>query len=153
MTIQDIFSALAFALSIYATYKTVGFNRRQNEMADIQAELNKLLLRKETNEAIESFKPELGVSFIKLGTGSYRLKVYNKGKGSAKNLTIDFPEGNEMFSQYDIESKFPLERMDQHQSVEIIAAVHMGSPRKITVHLLWDDDTGIEQSKIFYPTL
>jgi hypothetical protein len=53
----------------------------------------------------------------------------------------------------DIDSKFPLEVMEQHQSVELIAAVHMGSPSKITVELIWDDDTCMGQSKIFYPTL
>lgn len=150
---QTIFTVLAFMLSVYATYKTIGFNRRQNEMAKIQAELNKLLLRKETNEAIESFKADLGVNFIKIGSNSRRLKVFNKGKGSAKNVKIDFPDGNEIVVQSDIDSKFPLEKMEQHQSVELISAVHMGSPSKITVELSWDDNTGVGHSKLFYPTL
>ena len=151
--IQTIFTALAFLLSVYATYKTIQFNRRQNEMANIQTELNKLLLRKETNDAVQSFKADLGVNFIKIGTNSRRLKVFNKGKGRATNVKINFPDGNEMIVESDIDSKFPLEVMEQHQSVELIATSHFGSPSKITVELIWDDDTGIAQSKIFYPTL
>ena len=151
--IQAIFTALALFLSVYATYRTVKFNKRQNEMAEVQVELNKLLLRKETNEAIGSFKAELGVNFIKIGSSSRRFKVFNKGKGSAKNVKINFPEGNEIVVQSDIDSKFPLEIMEQHQSVELIASVHMGSPSKMLVELIWDDDTGVNQSKLFYPTL
>ena len=151
--IQAIFTALAFFLSVYATYKTVKFNKRQNEMAEVQVELNKILLRKENNEAIGSFKAELGVNFIKIGTNSRRFKVFNKGKGVAKNVRINFPEGNEIIVQNDIDSKFPLEVMEQHQSVELIASVHMQSPSKMTVELMWNDDTGMNQSKRFYPTL
>lgn len=151
--IQSVFTALAFFLSVYATYKTVKFNKRQNEMAEVQVELNKLLLRKETNEAIGSFKAELGVSFIKIASSKWRFKVFNKGKGSARNVRINFPEGNEIIVQDDVDSKFPLEVMEQHQSVELIAAVHMQSPSKMTVELIWDDDTGLNQSKLFYPTL
>lgn len=151
--IQAVFTALAFFLSVYATYKTVKFNQRQNEMAEVQVELNKLLLRKETNEAIGSFKAELGVNFIKIGSSNWRFKVFNKGKGSARNVKLSFPEGNEILIQSDIDSKFPLQIMEQHQSVELIAAVHMQSPSKMTVELIWDDDTGLNQSKLFYPTL
>ena len=151
--IQAIFTALAFFLSVYAAYRTVKFNKRQNEMAEVQVELNKLLLRKETNEAIGSFKAELSVNFIKIASSRRRFKVFNKGKGSAKNVKINFPEGNEIIVQSDIDSKFPLEIMEQHQSVELIASVHMGSPSKMTVELIWDDDTGVNQSKLFYPTL
>lgn len=151
--IQAVFTALAFFLSVYATYKTVKFNKRQNEMAEVQVELNKLLLRKETNEAIGSFKAELGVNFIKIGNSSTRFMVFNKGRGTARNVRLAFPDGNEIIVQSDIDSKFPLENMEQHQSVELIAAVYMQSPRKMTVELIWDDDTGMNQSKLFYPTL
>ena len=151
--IQAFFTTLAFGLSVYATYKTIKFNQRQDEMAKIQAELNKLLLRKETNEAIGSSKAELGVNFFKVASNNWRLKVFNKGKGAARNVRMEFPDGNEMIVQNDIDSKFPLKRMEQHQSVELIASVHMSSPSKMTIELVWDDDTGVNQSKLFYPTL
>jgi len=150
---QAVFTVFAFVLSVYAAVKTVGFNKRQNEMAQTQENLNKLLLRKETNDAIDSYKAELGVKFIKLGSNSYRLKVFNKGKGLARNVRINFPDTEDMFSKYDVDSKFPFEVMEQHQSVELIAFVHMGSKSKIIVELLYDDDTGVGQSKVLYATV
>lgn len=156
MTVVDLiqltFTTLAFFLSVYATLKTVEFNKRQNEMAEVQVELNKLLLRKETNDAIDNFKAELGVNFVKFAN-NHRLKVFNKGKGAAKNVRINFPGGNEIIVQSDVESKFPLEVMEQHQSVELIAAVYFSSPNKMIIELVWDDDTGLNQSKLFYPTV
>ncbi|MBH3379621.1 hypothetical protein I5R98_13700 [Pseudomonas asiatica] len=88
-----------------------------------------------------------------MGNSKYRLKVFNKGKAPAHHVTIDFPEGNEVILESDIESKFPLQLLDVHQSVELIAAVHMGTRSKHLVKLEWEDGRAGRAAKELWATL
>ena len=67
---------------------------------------------------------------MKYASNNYRVKVFNKGKAVARNVTIEFPEGNNMVPASEITDKFPMEMLEQHQSVDLIAAVSMDTPRK-----------------------
>ena len=150
---SDVVAGLAFLLSAYATWKTVKFNDRQKSLIESQEKLNQRLLEKEDAESTAEKKADLGATFIKLGSSNYRLKIWNKGRATARNVSIDFPEGNDCFIESDIKSKFPLETLDMHQSVELIAAVHMGTKNKHAIKLSWADDFSPTNEKIIYPTL
>lgn len=153
LTPSDVVAGLAFFLSAYATWKTVQFNDRQRSLIESQERLNRRLLEKEDAEASGEKKADLGATFIKLGSSNHRLKIWNKGKAAARNVRIEFPSGNDVVMQSDIDRKFPLESLDPFQSVEIIAAVHMGSKSKHEVKLLWADGHSEANEKITYPTL
>lgn len=149
----DIIASLALLFSVYATFKTVQFNNRQQDVIKSQAKLNQLLLDKESAGVEMDRQADLSASFLKLGNSKYRLKVYNKGKAPARQVTISFPEGNEVISESDINSKFPLQLLDVHQSVELIASVHMGTKSKHLVKLEWDDGRQDRVGKELYATL
>lgn len=149
----DIVAFCALCLAAYSTKKTFDFNRRQKEFIETHDALNKLLLRKESNEAINELSADLSANFIKLGSNQHRLKVFNKGKGIAKNVRIEFPEGNDLVLSIDIESKFPVPILEQFQSVELIASVGFGSPSRMAVKLIWDDDEKHDKSKVVTPTI
>ena len=153
VSVSDIIAVIALGLSGYATWKTLRFNERQKSLIESQERLNTLLLDKEENEVISAQRAYLGANFVKLGNNNYRLKIFNKGKATARNVRIEFPDGNDVLIASDVERKFPMEALDQHQSVELIAAVHMGSKSKQHIKLLWDDDYGDDHSKSVYPTL
>jgi hypothetical protein len=68
-------------------------------------------------------------------------------------VTIGFPEGNEVILESDIESKFPLQLLDVHQSVELIAAVHLGTKSKHLVKLEWEDGRTGRVAKELWATL
>lgn len=149
----DIVASAALLLSGYANWKTFKFNERQKSLIESQEKLNNLLFVKEEQETESIKKAELGTTFVKIGSNGYKLKVWNKGKSSAKNVRIEFPEGNGVLIHSDIESKFPLETLDRHQSVELIASVCMGSKSKHVIKLIWDDEYGNDNEKITYPTI
>lgn len=152
-TVSDIAAGLAFMLSAYATWKTVQFNDRQKFLIESQQKLNQRLLEKEDAESISDKKADLGAAFVKLGSSKYRLKIWNKGKTAARNVSIEFPEGNDCIIESEIDAKFPLEVLETHQSVELIAAVHMGTKRKHAIKLLWVDDFSQSNEKVVYSTL
>ncbi|ATS66275.1 hypothetical protein [Xanthomonas citri] len=149
----DGIAVAAFLLSAYATWKTYQFNEKQKGLIESQERLNRLLLDKEASEASSTKKADLGATFIKLGSNKYRLKIFNKGKSAARNVSIDFPEGNDCLIDSDIEAKFPLERMDPHQSVELIAAVHMQTKSKHVIKLSWSDEHAESNEKLVYQTI
>ena len=152
-TPSDIIAGLALLLSAYAAWKTVQYNDRQKSLIESQEKLNQRLLEKEEADSISDKKADLGATFIKLGSNKFKLKIWNKGKTTARNVSIEFPEGNDCIIESDISEKFPLEALDTHQSVELIAAVHMGTKSKHAIKLIWTDEFSQKNEKIVYPTL
>jgi len=149
----DVIAGLAFLLSGYATWQTVSFNKKQKSLVESQEKLNKLLLEKENEDSLREKRADLGASFIKLGSKKYRLKIWNKGASTARNVRIEFPEGNDVVIDSEVTDKFPMESLERHQSVELIAAVHMQTKRKHVVRLIWEDDAQSHNEKLSYPTL
>ena len=157
MTVSiDANSAIAFSallLSLYATWRTSQFNKRQEALIKSQEALNKMLMEKEQSEALGEKKADLKASFIKLGNGKHRLKIWNQGKAAARNVRIEFPNGRHIFMEHEIGQKFPLEALEQYQSVELVAVVGLETPRKHEVKLIWSDDSSEREEKVLYPTL
>lgn len=149
----DIIAIFALLLSAYSTKKTFDFNKRQNEFIETNDKLNQLLLQKETLDAENQNSADLSANFIKVGTSKHRLKIYNKGKSTARNVRIEFPDGNELIVTGDIRDKFPVPILEEYQSVELIACVHNQSPSRLTVKLIWDDDISKDKTKVVTPTL
>jgi hypothetical protein len=150
---SDVLAGLALGLSAYATWKTVKFNERQKSLIESQKRLNQHLLVKEDKESIDEKKADLGASFIKLGSSKYRLKVWNKGKAAARDVRLEFPEGNDCVIQTDLDAKFPLEILETHEAVELIATVGMDTKRKHAIRLRWSDSFSPTNEKILYPTI
>ena len=108
---------------------------------------------KENEDALKGKQADLGASIIKLGSSKYRLKVWNKGAATARNVRIEFPEGNDLVIESEVTDKFPMESLEKYQAVELIAAVHMQTKRKHVVRLVWEDDAQSYNEKLSYPTL
>ena len=149
----DVIAGLAFILSSYATWQTISFNKKQKSLVESQEKLNNLLLEKGNEDSLKEKRADLGASFIKLGSSKYRLKIWNKGASTARNVKIEFPEGNDVVIDSEVTDKFPMESLERHQSVELIAAVYMQTKRKHVVRLIWEDDAQTHNEKLSYPTL
>lgn len=153
MSAGDVIAVLALVVSGYAAWTTSKFNQRQKSLIESQERLNALLLVKEEGEAAEEKKADLGATVIKLGSSNCRVKIWNKGKAPARNISIDFPDGNDLIINSEVERKFPLEVLDRLQAVELIAAVHMGIKSKHTIRLTWSDDFRETNEKTVYLTV
>ena len=151
--LSEFLATVALLLSAYATWKTLTFNERQKSLIESQELLNQRLLAREDTEQRVGKQAEMGATFVKIGSSSYRLKIWNKGKSAARNVRIEFPDGNDCFIESDVQSKFPLEVLEPHQFVELIAAVGMDTKRKHTLSLLWSDELQTHNQKTLYPTL
>ncbi|WP_201527456.1 hypothetical protein [Psychrobacter frigidicola] len=153
LTIGDLIATFALILSFYAIRKTTSFNRKQEKLIKSQEELNNLLLNKELADVKKSIKADLGATFITIGSKERRLKIWNKGSSIARNVRIEFPQGNQILLQKEIDENFPLEVLEQFQSIELIASSSINTSKKHIFKLIWEDDANPENSKIVYPTL
>lgn len=151
--LSEIIAFLALLLSGYATYRSLKFKNSEKELVEVQKKLNLLMFEKEKREADQVSKADIGANFISTGKHNYRLKIFNKGKAPAYNVTIGFPDGNDMVDEYSIKRKLPLEKMEQGQSVDLLASYGSDSKMKLKVELKWQNKDGKEQTKIVYPTL
>lgn len=146
VTPSDVIATVALLISGYVAWHQRGINASQKKV-------NELLLQQGENEAQATKKADLGASFLKLGKSNHRLKIWNKGKATARNVRIAFPDGNQFVAEDDVRRKFPLETLEQFQAVEVIAFLSLGTDGKHHVQLIWDDDSGDDIEKSVYVTI
>ena len=153
VSLGDIAAFVALLISGYAVWTTTKFNKRQLSLVESQKQLNALLLERGKSEAFNASKADLDASFIKLGSSKYKLKIWNKGQSAARDVCIDFPDGNDVLVDSELQEKFPLEVLERFQSVELNAAFYMGTKLKHKIRLTWTDDSSDTNEKTVYPTL
>lgn len=85
-------------------------------------------------EKIQKMQAEVRASIIVGSKGLRTLRVYNKGKASAKNVRLIIHDEPECL--YSL-NPFPL--LNEHENVDLNIHLHMGSPDNISFELLWDD--------------
>ena len=151
----DIAAVLALILSAWSMKKTNDFNRRQKEFIDTNDRLNQMLIEKEAEESEAQRRADLSANFIKIGKSDYRLKIYNRGPGTASNVRVELLDqaARDMLVESDVARKFPVPILEQHQNVDLLAAVHMQSPSRIEIALVWDDAFGKDRRKPLTPVL
>jgi hypothetical protein len=109
-------------------------------------------VRRGTRESVSNptGKADLRATFVKYGSSRYRFKVSNLGPAAARDVRLEFPDGNNFIL---VDERFPLELLEHHQTVELPAAVSMDTPSKLKVKLIWDDDFKTDNEKIVFATL
>ncbi|KTE18768.1 hypothetical protein ATE67_16860 [Sphingopyxis sp. H050] len=135
VTVSDVMAVAAFGLSAFALW-------RQRKSDDLARHLNQLLIQKETGETVAAKKGELSANFVNTGKSSYQFRIYNRGKGSARNIRFEILDGEDLFRVAGTAEKFPYPSLEPHQAINLPVRVHMQSPRRATVKLAWDDDAG-----------
>lgn len=90
----------------------------------------------------------------KVGKNDYRFKIFNRGKGNiCKVRLIDLAVNSSALIASDIKRKFPMPILEQHQSVELAAAVIHSAGPSGHIKLKWDDQTCVDHEKELMPIL
>lgn len=147
---QTIAALLALAFSVYTFRQTHNLAEKQAELLEDQKRLNRILVVKEETEAISTRKADVSARMVKELKGS-KVKVFNSGKSVARNIRLIIDDSGNPFQLLNRDI-FPLETLEPQQGVDLIAAVYMGSPSKMPITLMWDDDAGSNHEKTVYLT-
>ena len=111
--------------------------------------MNALLLRKETSEAESNKKADFDASIINSGNNNKKLKIWNKGKATAKNIHLSCLEENCILSKKEIERIFPLESLKPSQSVELVVIIYIGMQiYKLPIQIICDDELQQDNEKV-----
>jgi hypothetical protein len=141
-------------LLLYAVYKSIRYAQVKSELESLQAQMDRLLLRERAAETAQGEKADLYAEFVKVeGDNHPKLRVTNLNKSLAKNVRIEFPEGNKVLLKPDIDAVFPIPVLNMHKAIDLSIAVYNNSPRKLTVDLIWDDgfqDNNVKTIKASY---
>lgn len=144
---QSWIAAAALLFSGYTFWKQ---HRLEKGQADQQRLLNDLMITKELADAKNAKKADISANLVRELKGS-KVKIFNKGQATAKNVRLVMDDSSNAFNLINLEI-FPLEALEPRQGVSLIAAVHVNSPSKMPITLIWDDETGSNHEKTVYLT-
>lgn len=146
ISVSDGAAVLALAIAIWSAVQTGRFNRRQNAFAETAERLNQLLIEREAADAAQRKGAELSANFVKIGKSDYRLKVFNRGPGSARNVRLEQLSGGHIGAR-ELEQKFPLPLLERQQNIDFLVRVFLGSARRAHIKLYWEDDVSSVNEK------
>ncbi|WP_281954056.1 hypothetical protein [Pseudophaeobacter arcticus] len=154
MSVSDIGSIASTVFAFFALIISVISMRKANRFGSTADHLNRMLIEREQAEGIASRKADLSANMIKTGKNDYRLKIFNRGKGTASNVRlIDLAGDSSVLIASNIQHKFPVPILEQHQSVELVAAVTLKAGASSHIKLQWDDETGGDHEKELTPII
>lgn len=81
----SISSAVVAFIALIVSLISMG---KANNFAKTADRLNLLLIDKEEEEGQIAKRADVSANLIKVGKSDYRLKVFNRGKGTARNVRL-----------------------------------------------------------------
>ena len=138
------------ALALWAARKA---NKDNSHLTMREAELVRLLLIKEQREQSDKEQTEMSARLYSSGKHNWKLRVFNRGPAEARNVRLEVTCDNSYISKKWINEKFPMDRMEAGQSVDLLASVHLGSHLKEDIRLIWDDSSAPDRSNVVTVTI
>lgn len=135
----------ALLLSAFAIWKTTQFNKRQLALIDSQEKLNRLLVEQRDSEQLDARRADLCAEVIRLDARSYRLKIFNKGKAIATNITLETQ--SDFIATNEVNQLFPLERLEPQGQVLLAVFYGNSTPSKNEILLRWSDREAANKEK------
>lgn len=121
---------------------------RQHGLDKLNRHLNALLIAKEEEDSLLAKRADLSAKFVEKEKHNFEFHISNRGRDSARNVRMEVISGSELFNPAYLDYKFPYPLLDSNQHIGLRASVHMQSPHRATVRLIWDDDAGGGEKEI-----
>lgn len=128
----------SFLLSLMAIVGTIFTYFKHDRKIKAQEKLiNAYQLGKIEEEKIQKRQAVVRASLIVGNKGHRILRIYNKGKATARNVRLIInDEPDYLYAT----NPFPFPALNEHENVDLNIQLHMGSPDNISFEILWDDE-------------
>ncbi|WP_298356019.1 hypothetical protein [uncultured Litoreibacter sp.] len=147
MEISDFISLGALGISIAALVYTMISSRDQKELILRETELVRIQLEKEKAVLRESESAMVSARLYEHSKGRWKIRVFNTGPAAAKNVAIVADAEDSFITENELKRKFPVKKLTKGQHVELNAFIHLSSPGKETIRLIWEDRTGASREE------
>lgn len=97
-------------------------------------------LKREKAENEESKKAAVRANLVKISNDSVKLKIFNKGKSTARNVEFCELSGVDWFDSNEITRKFPVGILEPSSNVELRVFLAIGNGASCKIRLKWSDD-------------
>lgn len=133
---------IAILISLFALGFSIYTGNKQNELNDLQ-------ISKENRNIEKLKKADFSAELVKDGSNSHKIVVKNIGESEARNVRIaDLSDGHYIIGS-ELRNKFPRQIIHSMESVHMVAALHMSSPRTMHFDIQWEDDNSKYNRKSF----
>jgi hypothetical protein len=132
---MEILSLIVSVIAILCSIFTYFIHDRKLKKQETQ--INEYQLKKNKDEQLEQKKASVKANLIKEDKGQMIIKVFNAGKAIARNISLNMNDENIIV----LMNPFPYEFLNPQESTEIIFSTHEGSPDKLLIDIMWDDDS------------
>lgn len=138
-----IISGVSLVLSIISFLESKKSQNLQNKVNEIEYKLKEYELAEKEKQQQKT--PCVEARIIHITKANYKIKVWNSGNASAKNVNVswDKESGILFFDQ----EKLPFELLDPNKSFELAISSYPGASRKLCITTEWEGSNGEKQSK------
>lgn len=151
--IEPYLPYIVLFLILYIIYKKFQHHQLKKDYESLQQQMDRVLLREQAEQAQEGQKADLEADFVKSDHDSHpKLRIRNINQALAKNIRIDFPNGNNLLLKKEVDAIFPIATLNKHKEILLSIAVYNNAPRRIAIELIWDDGYNMNNSKQFTPS-
>ena len=134
-------SAVSLVVAIVSFFISTKSQHLQDRVNEIELKLKEYELEeKEQHKA-----PCIEARINHIAKGNYRIKIWNSGNATAKNVTASWDKGSQIII-FDQE-KMPFEVLEPQKSFDLAISTYSGSPRKLCITTTWEDSDGQEHNK------
>lgn len=140
-----LIAGLALLVSLFNWRQQSAQNNSQQRLNEREVELVRIQLQRAQKDEQQAVTARLSARLFKDGK-NWRVRVFNRGPSDARNVRVVVSDDGGFLNSNIVEDKFPMERMEVRQSVDLIASVHLQSPSKQDIRIIWNDASAIDRS-------
>lgn len=138
-----IISALSLVIAIASFFFSIKSQHLQDRVNEIELKLKEYELEEKEKEQHKAPCIEARINHI--AKGNYKIKVWNSGNASAKNVIASWDKESQIL--FFDQEKMPFELLEPQKSFDLAIFTYSGSPRKLCITTAWEDSDGQQYNK------
>lgn len=142
----DILGAL---IAFVALLFSISNSLRVRKLENVQIKLSEIELQEKREEQNRKNKASCDVNIVKVSTGTYILKLFNKGESKAKEIMLKFTSEEKLDIEMDLRNpNFPVKELEPQKNIDYYIFSNDATKGPWEYFLEWLNEDGTKGTKI-----